>query len=287
MPPLEYLDHNVVVALIKKERPGLREHIDARKAAGSVFPYSPAHVEEVAVIFREQKNEDEATRLVAEHLQLIEGISDRWELLPDMANPTRLVQEVPDVCMGRVLADYDLTLAAEENERWLMSRKSAEAFDAVQEEFGTALRGGPGVGLFEERRAAYGATVQKVSGLSEEAVLRDPQVLEGLRQKLWNYGWNHDTMPKGDDLMRSHKDREIVINLVLCLLEEVGYLADKFEKYRSRMHDVTHAIYAAAADVFVSGDERYRKRVKAAYHFLGLTTRVIGIEEFMVLKPGA
>ena len=41
----EYLDHNLIVALFKKERPGLREHIDSRKATGAIFPYSSAHIE--------------------------------------------------------------------------------------------------------------------------------------------------------------------------------------------------------------------------------------------------
>src|SRR4051812_14781608 len=118
MPSLEYLDHNVLVALLKKELPGLREHIDARKSTGSVFPYSPAHIEEVALIFREQEASAEADRLVAEHLQIIEEVSDRWELLPDIVHSTRLLQESPEIGMRRVLSGYHLTLAAEENERW-------------------------------------------------------------------------------------------------------------------------------------------------------------------------
>ena len=88
-------------------------------------------------------------------------------------------------------------------------------------------------------------------------------------------------MPKGNDLMGSHRTREIVVTIIMNFLEEIGFRADKFEKYRSHMHDETHAIYAAAADVLVSGDERYRKRVAAAYHFLGIKTRVIGIEELV------
>jgi hypothetical protein len=56
---------------------------------------------------------------------------------------------------------------------------------------------------------------------------------------------------------------------------------DDFEKYRSRMHDVTHAIYAGAADVFVTGDKRYRQRVKAAYNFLRIPTKVLSTEEFL------
>jgi hypothetical protein len=53
------------------------------------------------------------------------------------------------------------------------------------------------------------------------------------------------------------------------------------------MHDVTHAIYAAAAPMLVSGDERYRHRVSAAYYFLGIPTQVIGIDEFLTAETCA
>src|SRR5262249_47244053 len=85
----------------------------------------------------------------------------------------------------------------------------------------------------------------------------------------------------GAALLVTHKTREVVVNLVVAYLEEIGYRADSFDKHRSRMHDVSHAIYAAAADVFVTGDQRYRQRVKAAYHLLGIQTKVMSIDEFM------
>jgi hypothetical protein len=44
---------------------------------------------------------------------------------------------------------------------------------------------------------------------------------------------------------------------------------------------VSHAIYAAAADVFVTGDERYAKRVCAVYHYLRLQTRVVLVGDFI------
>lgn len=77
------------------------------------------------------------------------------------------------------------------------------------------------------------------------------------------------------------RDRHNVVNILLKVLERAGYYADPFDKLRSHLHDVSHAIYAAAADVFVTGDERYAKRVRAVYHFLGLKTRVVLTGDFI------
>lgn len=278
-----YLDQNVFVAILKKERPGLLDHIEKEKAKGVRFPYSPAHIEEVAVIPREIEDAALASQRVDENIELLARVSDRWEYLPglDDVGSTRLLQEDPRECLRRVTDGYDLTLSAEEIEKFQMSFKSAKTFDQVQEEMGTNLRAGPDTPLHEKKRADVGIEVLRINNLTETELFNDPKVREGLERKLWNYGWDLTTIPTGPALMASHKTREMVVNLVLAYLEEIGYRADKFGKYRSRMHDVTHAIYAAAADVFVCGDERYRKRVKAAYHFLGIKTNVLSIEEFM------
>lgn len=75
------------------------------------------------------------------------------------------------------------------------------------------------------------------------------------------------------------------MNRVIALLEEIGYRADRFDKYRSRMHDITHATYAAAEDVFVTEDRRFRQRVKATSHFLEITTKVLNVDEFLAQFP--
>jgi hypothetical protein len=279
-----YLDQNVLMAILKNERPGLMDHIKCFKEDAVVFPYSPAHIEEVAIIPRECEDATLAGERVNENLQLIEEISDRWEYLPALGDvgPSRLAQEDPRECMKRVVDGYDLTLSAEEIERFQMSFKSAAAFEQVQQEFGTNLLAGPGVPLHENIRNDIGIEVKRVSNLTEAMLFADSKVQDGLARKLWNYpSWNLDTLPKGDDLLACHKTREVVVNLVLAYLEEIGYRADDFDKYRSRMHDVSHAIYACAASVFVTGDKRYRQRVKATYHFLQIPTRVLSSDEFL------
>jgi hypothetical protein len=280
-----YLDHNVIVSAMRRRIDSLPGDIEAWKSTNSVFPYSPAHLEEIAVILREQADYERAIQHVAEHLAFIEELSECWELLPADDSPTRIEKEAPSVCMTRVLRDYDVTSLAEENERFQMSFKSASAFDQVQEEFGTQLRASPGVPLFDSRRASYGVDVRAINRLSEDVVLNDSAVQKGLSQKLWHHSLTLDTLPKSDDLLASHATRELVVPLVLNYLEEIGYRADPFKKYRGHMHDVSHAIYAAATDVFVTDDDRYRLRVRAAYHFLGIPTRVLNSEEFHTFAP--
>ena len=47
------------------------------------------------------------------------------------------------------------------------------------------------------------------------------------------------------------------------------------------MHDVTHAIYGAQADYFVTNDVRFRKKLKATYNFLDIHCKVLSPEEFI------
>ncbi len=270
-----YLDHNVVVDVYQCRRAGLRELIDARKAAGDTFVYSPAHLEEIAVVLRCATNEANAQRMVEEQVALIAELTDTWEVLPAFqgVGASRVVQEHPSKCLERVLEHYHLTLSSEAIERFQLSWKSEKAFDQVQEEIGTGVRAGPGVELFPAKRNRLGIA-PGVTNISPENVFEDTGVLAALMEKLWNYDWNLQTLPRGELLIASHADRERLINALFKVLEQVGYYADSFAKSRSHMHDVTHAIYAAVADVLVTGDERYAKRVRAIYHFLGLNTRV-------------
>ncbi|MDG3008394.1 hypothetical protein [Paludisphaera mucosa] len=284
-----YLDHDVFVRLRRDERPGLAGHIAAFKQEEFLFTYSPAHLEEIAVIIREVQDQTEAEKRVAESIAILSQTTGNWEFLPAEHNqgPSRLIQEDPRICMSRVLDGYELTLAAEENERSLMSMKSAAAFEEVYGELGADVKAEPGVPLFERRRAEDEINVLAVNNLAPENLFTDSKVLAGLGVKLWNYNyeWNLDTLPKGAELLASHKTRETVVNLVFAYLEQIGYRADSFDKFRSRMHDVSHAIYAAAANVVVTGDGRYLMRLRAAHRFLGLPTLPLSLDEFMAASP--
>jgi hypothetical protein len=277
-----YLDHNVIADVYQNRRDGLREVIDGRKKAGDIFPYSPAHMEEIAVVLRSQPDPEQAQQMVAEQIALVAYLSDTWEILPAVQNagPSRLLREHPSLCMSRVTENYDLTLQGEELERSQHSWKSESAFNQVQEDYGTSVRADQGVELFPAKRQRLGIA-RGITDVAPEAVFEYAGVQAILREKLWNYNWKLDTMPTGEALIRSHIDRQHVVNLLLKVLERAGYYADSANKHRSHLHDVSHAIYAAAADVLVTGDKRYAKRVLAAYHYLRLQTRVVSTEDFV------
>lgn len=72
---------------------------------------------------------------------------------------------------------------------------------------------------------------------------------------------------------------EMYINVAANILEEIGYYREHREKYRSRMHDVSHIIYGAYCDIFVSEDKKIRKKAQAIYSSLNISTRVISLTE--------
>jgi hypothetical protein len=279
-----YLDQNVFVAILKDEHPQLRARIDEHRAVGTLFPYSPAHMEEVAVVLRDLAGDKlAATRIFDENMNVIAEISDHWEFLPgEVGQPTRFLQEPPVDCMKRVIDYYDVTLEMEQNERWLMSFKSSSAFEELQNEWGLDIKANE-VEMFADKRSSLGIAPMEISSFTPSAVIKNSKFREGLRQKLWSYTYDLESVPKGQTLLDCHVTRQNIVNAVLKYLEEIGYRADKFENFRSRMHDVTHAIYGAGADYLVTGDKRFRARVIATYEFLELPTKVVSIEEFLLL----
>jgi len=74
---------------------------------------------------------------------------------------------------------------------------------------------------------------------------------------------------------------EHVFEILMNYLEEIRFRPEDVKKSRSRMHDVTHAIYATKADIFVTGDDRFYHKVRVAYNFLGVPTKVLFLDDFL------
>ncbi|MGN6899528.1 hypothetical protein ACTHT7_05795, partial [Neisseria sp. P0017.S010] len=73
---------------------------------------------------------------------------------------------------------------------------------------------------------------------------------------------------------------EAYINLAANLLEKLGYYRESENKYRSRLHDVSHMIYGAYCDVFVSADKKMINKLKAIYSALNIPTEVLSLLDF-------
>ncbi|MFW0884362.1 hypothetical protein ACMCNP_04835 [Candidatus Acidulodesulfobacterium sp. H_13] len=57
-------------------------------------------------------------------------------------------------------------------------------------------------------------------------------------------------------------------------IESIGYKTDGIKKYRSMMHDVTHAIYGTKSDIFITNDKKFKLRLEAIYIYIEVPTKV-------------
>jgi hypothetical protein len=108
-----------------------------------------------------------------------------------------------------------------------------------------------------------------------------PKVRAIFDQRLWAAGYS-EHLPQGPELRQCHDVAARLVDMCFRSLADAGYGLESKKKFRSAIHDVTHSIYALAADIFVSGDQRMLGKAKATYKFLEAECRVMSPEELVV-----
>ncbi len=319
-----YLDFNVYLSILKREVTDLinyeyilsKLHHFHRYRQDIQFPYSPAHMEEVAVNL---KKGDDAKELIENRLKTIEYYSRAYEYLPGLPlrydivhqlsqlpstselaktkqelemllnsydngklqeHPaTRKVFEKPLDCFNRVVEDLDVTGFAHNNDVFHLGRRNKES---LENNFKSIQKDCSNIETFEEYQNKYKLGPKRLSSLEPSKIFEIEAVKEALNVFLEE---NHEySLTTGNILLSSHNLLERTVTLILNFLEKIGYNQEennKVVKLRSRMHDVTHAIYGAQADYFVTNDVRFRKKLKATYYFLDLPCKVLSPEEFI------
>lgn len=77
-------------------------------------------------------------------------------------------------------------------------------------------------------------------------------------------------------LKQSFDQLEYTIEFLMRVLNYCGYNAEKTKRTAiSGTHDVTHCIYATVTDCIITMDQRFFKKCKAIYYYLGVDTRVV------------
>lgn len=276
-----YLDTNVISDCLYGRDQAVKEKVSSLLLDGIVFPFSPAHMEEIAVIYREA--EEEKTHLyVQDHISFISRLSGNCGLMPSEREGVVLRQEHPQVCMDRVLDQCDATYFAESNEEFLQSGRDQKSYQAHMESLGAGNLG-TAVAPFEALRKHYDIDKKVIGNIRPERIFDDPSVkcaLEGER-RLSNL---NDEELKYQSVINMHAKIERYVDFLLRFLEKVGFRPEPAGRHRSRMHDVSHAIYATAVDVFVIGDAKFRDKAKAVYHYLEVPVTIMSKEEFVGMQ---
>lgn len=251
--PLLYLDQNTLIDVILRRDPAFASVVTKFCSSAAQAVYAPPHIEEIANIYRSTATDVDCDAHIAEHLRGIRELTESWELLPNdkPGGPGRLIQEDPQVCLERVINHYELTYLAEANEEAL--REHVLAKQAVPTP----------VDAFQN---------QKLKAIWQ--------------QRMCLRGFDPQHYPIGKGLRASFKATEQMIDICFRSLHDAGFGLETKRKTRSAIHDVSHAIYATMADIFVSRDERMLSKIKAVFSFLKVECVAYSPDEFLAYIDG-
>lgn len=279
-----YLDHGVLVEWLKKSASAFNA-VEKLVKDGFQPVYSPAHIEELAVPVQRSGLPES---IVMDEMRLLSGLTKNYEVLPSKRRGLREVRsegrfgafickENPKQCYKRVTKDYEhLNGIAEGGQKSFSVDANQNAGGRVP---GTVNRLDPQSILqqasmkfsilLEYREIFHGGHmyVAMHTGIESQSPFIEVLDPEGCIEMLKG---NHDAT------------QAMIESVIKCLIRE-RYYPDPVKKYRSEMHDITHAIYASYFDLYVIEDARSRERCKAAYEFLGVKTRVLSPAEVVQL----
>ena len=254
-----YLDFNVISYLRQAQQPSLTRAFN-HAAKSQLVVFSPAHLEDIAASAIRDKAPPE---IVEAEIDFLAQIAGRNGLRPVTFDQVVLYDESPRDCYERVVAKYDRNDIAEEIDASVMA-------DAHERPAGDP---------------------RQMNNIPHTEILGHIVYRELIARSLWAAG----LIERGEQLnvlswqFDDLKDRFIVleayINLAANHLEKMGYYREGKDKSRARLHDVSHIIYAAYCDTFVTADRKLAKKAMAIYSLLGVRTTVLLDKEFAAQLP--
>ena len=229
--------------------------------------YSPAHIEEIAV--STMRNEYPLSKTY-EKLEFISKLTFDYELLPFERSDTRLIfkdniyiyEENPRICYERVVKDYSRNDYAEKVDGEILT---------VSEE----------INFYDNDPTEINNKTPLEIIKECEQLISDSFILA--MKESYNTSYTSKDVRKIRDLGIKNPFQifEAFVNVIFNCLEALRYFPEKPTNGRSRLHDVSHAIYGAYCDEFISGDNKLIRKSQVAYKYLGVYTEIIKLKEYV------
>lgn len=266
MKKVVYLDNNVLIYIKDNRESVFAKRMFNLNENDYTKVYGPAHMEELAgseIRYNSNRN------TIERDLQFIKKFTNSNELLPSeesifkgisYASKLKLVKEHPKDCYERVIKEYHRNGIAEYYEQKVIDDAHTNSIGSPMEVNNIKIEK-----LFNDNDKR-----SIINDLLELGLITESIFEEALN---WNF----------DDIKDKFYLVECYINLAANLIEKIGYYREdnKTEVVRSRLHDVTHMIYAAYCHIFICNDKKLRNKTKAIYYLLNIKTDVYSIEEYM------
>jgi hypothetical protein len=275
-----YFDHGLIVEWLKGA-PVATRAVDKILEAKLQPVYSPAHIEELAVPVQRSGLPE---IIIMEEMKKISLLTKNIEILPNFRRGLRKIHsegefgaflciENPKKCYERVIKSYEHFNDIAEGGQELFSINANR--DADGRVPGTVNLRHP------QDILQAGATKQQILSEYRSIFHTGRQYAQAVAGILKQSPFVDVADPAGCiSLLKGNHDatQAMIESVIKCLIRE-RYYPDPVKKYRSEMHDISHAIYASYFDLYVIEDERSRRKCIATYEFLGVNTRVLSPAE--------
>lgn len=242
-----YLDRQIVIDHFNGNA-NITEAVAKFHESGSVFPYSPAHIEEIAGAHHTGSGAP-----VSEQLAHLSRLSGNWALMPtDGASAAFRIEDI-NACFARV---YD------------NGGKEETDFAIEVERSGIAQYTTP------EANAELTRLRERLEAKNASEIFQSPEVFHLLEQLAREKNFRIKVATFGE--------REATIAVLFDVLNRVGFRKEHNDKrIGNRVHDVSHAIYASYTDVFVTNDRKLRHSVEAIFPFCNINVEILSMDQFV------
>ncbi|MBH0019662.1 hypothetical protein I6F40_04655 [Pseudoalteromonas sp. SWXJ133] len=270
-----YFDNNIVIDLKNNRSQSVIDAVDKLKKDGHRIIFSPAHLEEIAnTVKHHGQSEESADEKVLFLKELTKSYCflpyPRKTLVSVRNNGINTYKENPKDTYERVFSMHDRNIIAEQHqEEKLLRGEQVEASGSINK----VEANNSDIQLTLEK---YRKDLNKIVRNHHQAMKRDPVFKkfvpkQRMTASMLRFGYIRSYFPIF----------EMVVEKLMEHLESQRYFPDKSEKFIASLHDTSHAIYGAYADVFVTNDGNFARKVKAVYEWLGVETRVMTRKEFL------
>lgn len=274
-----YLDMNVYNKVLKEV-----ELYNSLNVDGYMYYYSGAHAEEVhlARVNSNGKNNVDISNRIA----LIQLLTKNNKIVPTINDGFVVMEESFDDCIRRV--ETDDTVEAIKNKATSRLEESKKHIEAMRVDNDASKH-------FSSLDSKEIWKENEVRNLLDEFNSIMPLFTRNYNNsdenRVVNNKYGFRSVVREDlkidrvflrDANLNHHEFELVIEILIIILDLVGYRIDKeLKRYNSSIHDLSHIINASYCDFFVTMDKKLIARANAIYHYLGISTKAVEFYDFI------
>lgn len=243
-----YLDRNIILSIHENRIPELKNTISQYKNLGYIFPYSPAHVEEIVGANKIYNKADTDAQL-----ELLKEISGEISFMPNSSGDTKITYYNMKECLSNVQNNdgFDMT-------------KMAIYFQSINDTLNNSILNIPQNEIKKNSSKKNNIAPEKIFLDSD---IQNMCVLYGCQQGM---------------SINSYFKRLEIIQSLCNILDIFGYRKDASESQLvNKIHDVSHLIYSSCANILVSDDKKLNTRARAIFPYIGSTTKVLFSNQFI------